>query len=94
MANWLPLIALLSFLAARREWWGYAPNEAFTVDDLLKVKYQVHASEACVGGWVCKWALEHACLYPGNMYGGEDVDACACLLGWRGSMKSSCMEQR
>uniref|UniRef100_A0A7S3R8G4 Methionine synthase n=1 Tax=Dunaliella tertiolecta TaxID=3047 RepID=A0A7S3R8G4_DUNTE len=24
----------------RREWWGYAPDEKFTVDDLLKVKYQ------------------------------------------------------
>lgn len=25
----------------RREWWGYAPDEQLSNDDLLKVKYQV-----------------------------------------------------
>lgn len=28
----------------RREYWGYAPNEQLSVDDMLKVKYQVGAA--------------------------------------------------
>ena len=27
----------------RREYWGYAPDEKLSVDDMLKVKYQVRA---------------------------------------------------
>jgi hypothetical protein len=33
----------------RRELWGYAPDEALSVDDMLKVKYQVRV----YGGWGC-----------------------------------------
>jgi 5-methyltetrahydrofolate--homocysteine methyltransferase len=33
----------------RRELWGYAPDEDLSVDDMLKVKYQV----SCAGWGMC-----------------------------------------
>lgn len=37
----------------RRELWGYAPDEALSVDDMLKVKYQVRGRMAAADG-VCE----------------------------------------
>ena len=34
----------------RREVWGYAPDEALSVDDMLKVKYQVRGARGGAGG--------------------------------------------
>jgi hypothetical protein len=44
----------------RRELWGYAPDESLSVDDMLKVKYQVRCAQWCLchrtlcmrGAWV------------------------------------------
>jgi 5-methyltetrahydrofolate--homocysteine methyltransferase len=33
----------------RRELWGYAPDEALSVDDMLKVKYQVRGDLGDLG---------------------------------------------
>lgn len=35
----------------RRELWGYAPDEKISVDDMLKVKYQVREAERGRGAW-------------------------------------------
>jgi cobalamin-dependent methionine synthase I len=40
----------------RRELWGYAPDEDLTVDDMLKVKYQVRQGLSLlttVMAWMC-----------------------------------------
>jgi 5-methyltetrahydrofolate--homocysteine methyltransferase len=37
----------------RRELWGYAPDEALSVDDMLKVKYQVSHSKRAVANSGC-----------------------------------------
>lgn len=48
----------------RREWWGYAPDEAFNVDDLLKVKYQVRA-RLCLAAPVCVHGSSECCAGSG-----------------------------
>lgn len=44
----------------RRQLWGYAPDEHLSVDDMLKVKYQVRTSNIPLllcndSAWGCNW---------------------------------------
>jgi hypothetical protein len=50
----------------RRQLWGYAPDEALSVDDMLKVKYQVRARACLCGVWgrVVACCRDHAARRP------------------------------
>jgi 5-methyltetrahydrofolate--homocysteine methyltransferase len=47
----------------RRELWGYAPDEDLSVDDMLKVKYQVR--NVMKSAWCCR----PACVVRGAITG-------------------------
>ena len=47
----------------RREYWGYAPDEKLSVDDMLKVKYQVRLSGASWNGGVMYSLRLEFCIF-------------------------------
>lgn len=63
----------------RRELWGYAPDENLTVDDMLKVKYQVRGRRGGGGG------AQLGCCRRGGRIGPRMQAAhwcCIRALGW------------